>query len=395
MNETTLVAEKSTHQCPTFIFNFAEVKKHPDADRLGLYKIKDSDYNYVLNIADWENRDGKLVAWIQPDSLADTRLPQFDFLMNDAKFDKDCYRGGFYVRIKAKKLRGIVSYGLLVLAPESLVEGDDAMDALGVIHYNKPEDDSVDANGKIKVGSNETASPPKHHCPDYDLDSFLKHARKVFVDGEISICTEKIHGENSRFIFDGEKMNCGSHHNWKKEFASAPNITIEGLVAQGVEQERAEKLYLDKVVNFKSNRNGWWETMVQNPAIEKFCRANPGYCLYGEKAGNIAKMNYGMKNGKILFRAFDILTPEGNWMNFDDAKKLAEESGVEWVPVVYEGEFNLEKMVEMANMKTTINKQTHIAEGIVVQPKLERWDERLGRVKLKIINPKYLEGDYE
>lgn len=387
----------SSHICPVFRFNLSEVKKHPDADRLGIFSIPDTQYNYVLNLSDWQDRDNKLVSWIIPDSLVNTLRPEFDFLVNDAKYDADSRPGGFYARVKARKLRGVVSFGLLVPAPEGLNEGDDGADALGVVHYNKPEEvQSIDVNGKkIKIGGGEDAPSPSTYCPDYDLENFRQAAKKHFVEGEEVIATEKINGENFRVMFDGEKLHVGSHHRWKRQHNTPPNFTVESLIEQGVPEERARQLYEDKVINFKPTQNSWWETVRQNTEIKAFCRANPNYCLYGEKTKKCGKMSYNLKDGQIQFYGFDILTPEKSWMNFDEARDLAGKSGVKWVPEVYRGPFDIDKLIATADFKTTLNKATHIAEGVVVQPVVERSHERHGRSKLKIVSTKYLEGDFE
>jgi hypothetical protein len=43
----------------------------------------------------------------------------------------------------------------------------------------------------------------------------------------------------------------------------------------------------------------------------------------------------------------------------------------------------------MAEGKTLLGEAKHIREGVVVQPVVNRWDHKLGRVKLKVINPEY------
>jgi tRNA-binding EMAP/Myf-like protein len=62
-------------------------------------------------------------------------------------------------RIKVKKLRGIVSQGLLVKAPSHAKEGDDVMADLGVRHYVPPADLVAGATGTSSSLASRSTSP--------------------------------------------------------------------------------------------------------------------------------------------------------------------------------------------------------------------------------------------
>ena len=65
--------------------------------------------------------------------------------------------------------------------------------------------------------------------------------------------------------------------------------------------------------------------------------------------------------------------------------------GLSRVPVVYRGPLSAEVLMEHTSGRESVSGQgTHIREGVVVRPCVERRDPRLGRVQLKSINPKYL-----
>src|SRR5262249_32544226 len=93
---------------------------HPNADRLA---IVDVFGHQVCGDKD-EVQPGAVAAYIPPDSVAPDR-PEFAFL--------DGHR-----RIRAKKLRGIISFGLLVKAPGGAAPGDDVAERLGITHYEPP-----------------------------------------------------------------------------------------------------------------------------------------------------------------------------------------------------------------------------------------------------------------
>src|SRR3990172_3820195 len=106
--------EKSTHRVDVIQ---VKMRPHENSDFLSLIEV----YNYTVCVrtADW--KDGDLAAYIPPDSVVDTNRPEFAFLKTkDRQFE----------RIRVKKLRGVISMGLLVPAPPNSKEGDDVAELL-------------------------------------------------------------------------------------------------------------------------------------------------------------------------------------------------------------------------------------------------------------------------
>ena len=62
----------------------------------------------------------------------------------------------------------------------------------------------------------------------YDIEPWQKYSNE-FVDGEEVVITEKIHGSNSRFTFQNDRMYCGSHYQWKKEGSDVPGGIKQNL----------------------------------------------------------------------------------------------------------------------------------------------------------------------
>ncbi len=133
---------------------------HPNADTLSVVQVH--NFTCCVRTADWQ--DGDLAAYIQPDSIVDTSRPEFTFLEG-------------HERIRVKKLRGIVSMGLLVKAPEGVNVGDDAAEALGVTHYEPPL--------PLSAGGDVEAPPPGLYAPTYDVESMYRFAH-LFVEGKMS-----------------------------------------------------------------------------------------------------------------------------------------------------------------------------------------------------------------
>lgn len=183
MEDSTMICEKSTHKVE--VIKITELLKHEGADTLS--KVKIDDYTCVVQTSGWHV--GDLAAWVPPDSIVDTTRPEFAFLAKKAKADGK-------IRIRTMKLRGIVSYGLLVPTPIGSKEGDDVASILGVEHYDPDVENFVmeKLGKKITMTGGEVAKPPRGTYPKYDVDSYMKYGRKVFVEGELVAVTEKIHG---------------------------------------------------------------------------------------------------------------------------------------------------------------------------------------------------------
>jgi RNA ligase (TIGR02306 family) len=63
---------------------------------------------------------------------------------------------------------------------------------------------------------------------------------------------------------------------------------------------------------------------------------------------------------------------------------------LEWAPILYEGPFDEKVARELAEGNSSIPGAKHCAEGVVVRPVVERFDEQVGRVQLKIVSNRYL-----
>ena len=121
--------------------------------------------------------------------------------------------------------------------------------------------------------------------------------------------------------------------------------------------------------------------------LEAWLRHNQNLIVYGEVFGQVQNLKYGAKNGQIFFAAFDIL--RGNkWLDFDEAHKIG--APLPWVPLIYRGAFDKEKILEFAEGDSSWADANHHREGVVIKPVHERTDYRIGRVQLKIVGNRYL-----
>lgn len=313
----------NNHTC-----DVVEVKlnKHPNADSLSIVMV--DDFQCIVRTEDW--KDGDLGIYIPPDSVV-PMTKEFEFL-------------GKHRRIKACRLRGEWSVGLLIKAPPEAKIGDDYMEKLGIIHY-EPE-----VHGHFITGGDNVTSPPGFF-PIYDVMNFRKYS-KLFNDDEEVIVTEKVHGANARFVCTDDQIYCGSRKNWKKE---DPN-------------------------------NLWWKALNNYDVLQAWLRHHQDLTVYGEVFGQVQNLKYGSK-GEIYFATFDIL--KGNqWLDFDEAHDIGKP--LPWVPLVYRGPFDKEKILEFAEGDSIYPGANHMREGVVIKPIHERNDPRLGRVQLKVVSNRYL-----
>src|SRR3989304_4313044 len=132
----------------------------------------------------------------------------------------------------------------------------------------------------------------------------------------------------------------------------------------------------------------WAGALKQNTWIEEWCRTHEGFTLYGEVYGWVQDLRYGHGPGKYGFRVFDIL-PRGRWLEYEGVTGLGLDSS-QIVPTLYVGGYN-SNLTELADGNSLILGANHIREGIVIKPVVNRQDDTIGRVILKVISNKYLE----
>jgi RNA ligase (TIGR02306 family) len=92
------------------VIKVSEIRKHENADSLEIAQI--GGWTCCVRIGDF--KVGDLAVFIEPDTLVPVDQSEFSFLAADAKEGK--------VRIKAKRLRGVPSFGLLIHARSSWLE---------------------------------------------------------------------------------------------------------------------------------------------------------------------------------------------------------------------------------------------------------------------------------
>lgn len=253
-------------------------------------------------------------------------------------------------RVRCAKLRGEPSFGVIVsLENTDWTEGEDVKDFYGITKYTPPL--------KISAGD---AAPSHPLFPEYTDVENLRNFPSVLTGGEDVVVTEKLHGTSCRIgLIEGELM-AGS--------MSVRRVRPESL---------ADSIYWQPL-----------ETHGVQPLLEHLGQTARQVILYGEVFGSkIQNLNYGLV-GTLGFRAFDLLV-DGKYLSADAFFGACAEFGVETVPVLYRGPYDLGTIKVLSEGPTTLGAD-HIREGVVVKPAAERMDPKVGRVCLKYIGDPYL-----
>lgn len=353
------------------------IEEHPNADALELARV--GDYRSIVRKGQFET--GDLGVYI-PEAAV---LPEWLII---ALGLEGRLAGKNKDRVKAVKLRGVLSQGLVYPVQGStspfpdacthfvsnedgtmgVGEGDVVTDFLGVTKYEPPI--PVHMAGEVFNAHGMTLK--------YDIENFKKYP-DVIEEGEDVIMTEKIHGTWACF---------GFHPNHPDSHI----ITSKGLSGQGlafkVNEANAKNLYI-RALDGTADSTG---ATVLDRAHAIFGYDMPFYILgevYGQGVQDLA---YGATTPQ--FRVFDIYVGEpsyGRYISADQLHAHCTALGVAKVPTVYVGPFSRQVMEEVTDGKETVSGEgSNIREGVVIRPALERYHDELGRVILKSVSEAYL-----
>jgi RNA ligase (TIGR02306 family) len=303
------------------VIRVGEVVKHPNADSLSITKVH-GGYPCCFRTGDFV--EGDLAVYIPVDSIV-PEGERFAFL-------------GEHRRIRAKRLRGVFSMGLLTKGEPGWVAGQDVASELGIVRYTPPDDEAVGASDEPDPGL----------LPVYDVEG-LRRWPDVLVEDEIVQITEKLHGESARFVHDGERLWVGSRTRFKKDLPAVK----------------------------------WWQAAHAYGLTAKLAEA-PHVVFYGETHGYTGGFSYGQSGGSVGLRFFDAIDVKSRtWLDVGDFHALCRRLGLPTVPVLYTGPWTRE-ISRLAEGNSTLD-AGHVREGFVVRPMKERYDAMgPGRVILKL-----------
>lgn len=324
------------------VVKLEKIERHPNADTLEMSTLFGG---YTVIFKEGRFKEGDLAAYIPVDSVCSDHT-EFDWL-GDKK------------RIKAVRLRGIFSLGILAEAPADMVEGESVTDFYKLTKYVY-EEEAPDVPGRH---NGDHASPPKSWTmPHYDLEGIRKYGH-VLQEGEDVVITEKIEGCNAAFAYapdapDGDPLWVKSRNYYLKEDLG--------------------NLY-------------WYAAQSHNLGVA--LEDHPGKVFFAELYGQVKGFKYdctidqGKVNPKLrFFDVWDVATL--SFLPWEQAETLIKSIGLQTVPVLYRGPWTGKDLWKLAEGKSSIGE--NIREGFVVRTAVERYVPRFGRVILKLKGEEYM-----
>lgn len=344
------------------------IEEHPGADALEVAVVR--GYRCVTKIG--AHRAGDLVAYIPEDAIVPEALIRELRLWDETK-GRGMLAGQKGDRVKAIRLRGIVSQGLLYPV-EGHAVGEDLAEALDIVKYEPP----------IPVHMQGEVVNVRGHTLRYDIESLQKFP-DLLRDGEEVVFTEKLHGTWTCFGYwpgldHPEILEGGT-------IVTSKGMSDSGLAFKWNEANR-NNLY---VMSFTAAmlEDGRWDRV--RGASE---RTGEPIFILGETFGKkVQDLDYGQPGRS--FRVFDVYLGKpgkGRYLDYDELlARVTGEWGLDTTPELYRGPFSMEAANRHRDGKTTF-RGGHVREGIVIAPVKERPSPDLpgDRVKLKYISPKYL-----
>lgn len=372
-----------------------DVIDHGNADRLSIVKVLGFEA-ITAKLEDGSHRfqPGDKIVYVPEGAIVPDAVLKERGYWNEEK-DIGMLAGKTGNRVKAIRLRGVLSQGLVwhttpdavlsdledVTRPESplvwvqngdeergFIFGEDVADFFGITKWEPPIPAGMDGD---VIGAPEFAY-------NYDIENFQTYP-DFLVSQEIE-ATEKLHGTNFRISY--------------RPGVSYPDLFGEGDVAITSKGMGAKGLVL---TNTEKNRVGnlYVRMAVELGLIDLIrdlgLRSGEAVDLFGEIYGvGVQDLHYGTT--KPNYRAFDMRVNH-KFLSPEDKADILQTLGIEQVPVLYRGPFDLDKLTELRDGQSALG--GCIREGIVVTamgdqtPRQADFGHSL-RPILKMVSPDYL-----
>lgn len=349
------------------------VETHPDPEVTRLEVGRIGDYRVVVGKGN--HQTGDLVAYIPEQAIVpDALLEELGLTGKLAGSKKN--------RVKVTKFRGVMSQGLVYKAQLGWELGQDVTQLLGITKYEPVIPSHMQG---------EMQSTPDVSLK-FDIEN-IKRYPDIFVEGEEVVYTEKVHGT---FVMIGLV-----HEDFRKPdmlggkfFVSSKGLGCDGLYFKDNEKN-SNNIY---VRAFKQYGLGEKLEAIRDSFVYRPCKQHTQIMeekatvwLLGEVFGGQKGYGYGANGAEPGFRAFAIKVGYEHISNRDMFESLCDYNFIRVAPVLYRGPFSKETLAFYTNGKETITgKESHIREGVVVTPTVERRDPSIGRVILKSVSDEYL-----
>lgn len=341
------------------VVEVAEVLPHPNADKLEILHLRGKNGALGYTVVDRKGREvGDKVAYIGVDTVVPTNREEFKFLKE--RLDG---QGKDYFRIRAARIRGTYSEGLVVDCPSGFNTLGASLVEHFAVTYHNPD--------KFEYTKGPSQPQPKKDwrrnlIPEYGVVS-LRKAPYLFQEGEPCHITEKIHGTNFRFgwVKHGLRWHfvVGSHRTFKSD-------------------NRGWFRRLVNATHGRGSRGSWYGNDLYSGTAEALDLKNAswdarGVIFYGEIFGKteggqpIQDLTYGRTRPDLrIFDAWDTKTrsylPRGEMVRFANYIGLGTAPLID-VPSDAQNLFSLDRVKRLAEEDTVMSHDDNpIREGVVV-----------------------------
>lgn len=333
------------------------IEPHPDPEVERLEIARVGDYQCVVGKGQYKT--GDVALYIPEQSIVPVDiLSEMGLTKEEDGVLKGSLAGKDGQRVKAIRLRGVLSQGLIFSPNSDIAIGRDYAEQFGITKYLPPV--PMEMSGQV-----EHVSGLKSYT---DIEN-IKKWPDVFEDGEPVYITEKLHGSCTiASLIDGD------FYVSSKGLASKELCILE---SEGNVYWRAARQYqLEEVCKWIAPQFGDFGEPVSEVTI------------FGEVLG-VQDLRYGLQKGQIDWRLFDIRV-DGEYLSYDEVIGLGlEKFDIPMVPgLTAPHPFNKDFVLSLSQGETNIG--DHIREGVVIRSQFESFHPMLGRKILKSINPDYL-----
>ena len=330
------------------------IEPHPNADRLELAAV--GGFRSVVGKGAYAN--GDLAAYIPEGAVCPAWL--IEELGLEGKL-----AGSKRNRVKAVRLRGILSQGLVYpvrdgrIRGRAVAAGDEVTELLELVKYEPPV--PIAMQGEVAAAAGATIH--------YDIDDIKKYP-DAFEEGEPVVFTEKLHGS----------WCCLGWHPDHGPVVSSKGMSDKGLKLK-VNEANKNNLYVRA-----------WHANVDafERARAKLAGDGAPFYVLGEVFGRgVQDLHYGEPNPALA--VFDVYVGEPRLGRYLTPAELeAALAGLfRLVPQLYRGPFGKAVLASHTDGRTALG-GTHVREGVVVKPAEERETPEFGRLILKSVSADYL-----
>jgi len=370
-----------------------EIFPHPNANKMELGRIG----SFQVVVGKGLYKSGDIVVFAPKRSILPVDLRPY--YKND-ETGQSYLRGPNEDRVGSIRLRGEESEGAIL--PKEWVQSVhkgwetsipmqvDLAEALGITEYIPGK--SGTPGEKKKWSASDIVSNVKDVV---EMDRFVRHDveqygifKNEFVLGEPVVVTEKIHGSQISIMKDKfGKVAVTSKGRAEKNLVLKKWQTFLPFSGRTIWQKIANTFKW--AIGWEGDLNPYWSYALDNGLIDfinlsQFCGKEVQ--IFGEVVPFQKGFTYGQDKKKILVFRMVVGTLDQPYEAYGTV--------LHWVPLMYEGPYDPEKILPLADgMETVSGKSLHIREGVVLTPKVFRKTAKGVPLLVKILNKKYKSND--